>query len=108
MIFFLFPDPVHAAVLAAGQAAAVQVVRGAARAAEEEGISGDNSDGAFEEAEDVLVPRVERPQDCVQTLCQPLLLLRRRTGRQRTCRPRDHTPIRRTARQILWQCKCDR
>ena len=65
VIFFPFQDPVHAAVLAAGQAAAVQVVRGAARAAEEEGVSGDHSDGAVEEAEDVLIPRVEGPQDCV-------------------------------------------
>ena len=33
-----FTDPVHAAVLAPGETAAVQVVRGAARAAEEEGV----------------------------------------------------------------------
>ena len=43
-----FTDPVHAAVLAPGETAAVQVVRGAARAAEEEGVAGDHSDGAVQ------------------------------------------------------------
>ena len=60
-----FADPVHAAVLAPGEAASLQVVRGTARAAEEEGVAGDHCDCVIEEAQDVLLPRVEGPQDCV-------------------------------------------
>ena len=53
----------------------------------------------------MLLPRVEGPQNSVQTLRQSLLLLRGRAGRQRTGCPRDHPSIRRIVRQILRQRK---
>ena len=53
----------------------------------------------------MLLPRVEGPQNSVQTLRQSLLLLRGRAGRQRAGCPRDHPSIRRIVRQILRQRK---
>ena len=67
--FPLVPDPVHAAVQPSGQATPPEVVHGAAREGQEEDLARAHRLNPHQEAEDVIIPRVEGPQDRIQKVC---------------------------------------
>lgn len=63
------PDAIYAFIFEAGQTASAEVVCGTSRQAEEENHSRAHHHHPREKAQDVLVPRVERLQDCLQKVC---------------------------------------
>uniref|UniRef100_A0A8C5B498 AP complex mu/sigma subunit domain-containing protein n=1 Tax=Gadus morhua TaxID=8049 RepID=A0A8C5B498_GADMO len=63
-------DAVHAPVQPAGEAAAAEVVRSSLRQGEEEDLQGPGPDHPGQEAQDVQLPGVAGPQDCLQEVCE--------------------------------------
>lgn len=63
------PDAVHAVVQQAGKAAVTEMVRASVRQGKEEDLQRLSPDHPGQEAQDVQLPGVEGPQDCLQEVC---------------------------------------
>lgn len=102
--FFSVSDAIYAFVQPTRQIEATKMVCGTSGQVEEENYSRTDYDNIGEEAENVFVLGVERFEDCVQTVCQPILLLCNWAKRQRTSHFGNYSSVRRTFGQILWEC----
>lgn len=69
---YLLSDAIYAFIFEARQTAASEVVRSSSRQIEEENHTRAHHDDPREKTQDVLIPRVERLQDCLQKVCRVL------------------------------------